>query len=181
MDNLSELHKITSKWLWTLQAQRYSIYHYMILVSLSPNHSVSIYNHPFSSYRPFWHKCTEWAQINANTTRSKVPHICVNHVRKSPISHRSLYDQAFSSYRPFWDKCTECPERISNSIGSKVPHIFTSVPESLIFDRFTLRPCVLELQAILTQVHRNWPKITLNTARLKLPYMCITSVPESQI
>ena len=32
--------------------------------------SVSLYGKPFSSYRPFWDKCTEWPKMTLNTKRS---------------------------------------------------------------------------------------------------------------
>ncbi len=46
-----------------------------------------------------------------------------------------------------------------NPTRSKVPHIcFTSTHGSQISLRFALRPAVLEIQAILRQVHRMTPR-----------------------
>ncbi len=58
---LRQVHQMTPKWLWTVQGHMCHIY--MLLVSTSPKfHSVSLYDEPFSKYRPFWDKCTEWPQ-----------------------------------------------------------------------------------------------------------------------
>ncbi len=55
------------------------------------------YDSPLLSYRPFWYKCTEWLQNNHNSTKSKVPHICVTVRSRRPQVHSiPLYVQPFS-------------------------------------------------------------------------------------
>ena len=57
---------------WTLQGHVWPIY--MLLVYTSPKfHSISLYDQPFSRYRPFWDKCSEWPQIDLDNTRSNYP------------------------------------------------------------------------------------------------------------
>ena len=86
---------------------------YPIYVSqLSPGlkcHSVSLYDQAFSSYKPFWHKCTKWAKMTLNTTRSKIHHICVTSVPESQISPRLLCDHSFSRYRTFYNSPLTAP------------------------------------------------------------------------
>ncbi len=48
-------------------------------------HSVSLYDQPFSRYRPFWDKCTEWPQIDLEPHKVKLPYICITSVRDSQI------------------------------------------------------------------------------------------------
>ena len=56
-----------------------------------------------------------------------------------------------------------------------------SVDGSIISICFCSMGNLFELQAILREVHRMVPKMTLNTTRSKLPHICFTSVHESQI
>ena len=50
---------------------------YVLLVSLSPKFQPVLVNDwPFSSYKTFWDKCTEWTQMTLNPTRSNLPNIC---------------------------------------------------------------------------------------------------------
>ena len=103
---LREVHRMILKWLWTQKGQRYPIC--MLQQPPSPRfHPYALHRHPFSSYRPFWDKCTERPQMTLNTKRSKVPHICcISNL--SPNFHPiSLYGQPFSSYRPICDKYTK--------------------------------------------------------------------------
>ncbi len=73
------------------------------------NFTFSLYGQPSSSYRPFWHKCTNWPQNDIDTKRSKLPHI---HKRTTPESNHSisLLGTVVFKCRPFWDKCTEWPQ-----------------------------------------------------------------------
>ncbi len=65
-----QVHRMIPKWPWTLQGQRYPIN--VLLVSMCPKfHSVSLYDEPFSSYGPFWDKCTEWPQNNLEPYKFK--------------------------------------------------------------------------------------------------------------
>ena len=58
---LRQVHQMTSKSLWTIIGQRCPI----CMLPPSPKlHSVSLDGQPFSSFRPFWDKCTEWPQNN---------------------------------------------------------------------------------------------------------------------
>ncbi len=81
-----QMHRMTPKWPWTLKDQRYPIhilqrhvpttlnFHSVPLLRWTPNfHSVALLGWPFSSYMPFWDKCTEIMTLN--TKRSKVHHI----------------------------------------------------------------------------------------------------------
>ncbi len=60
------MHGVTSKWPWTQWCQRYPLY--VVSVPLSSKFQTVL---PFSSYRPFRHKCTEWPQMTLNTTKSR--------------------------------------------------------------------------------------------------------------
>ncbi len=89
VSNFTQFHSMTScfrdtgnfetsalndpKWYWTLQGQRYPIY--VLLVFTSPKfHSISLYNEPFSKYRPFWDKCSEWPQIGFEPCKVNLPY-----------------------------------------------------------------------------------------------------------
>ncbi len=49
---------------------------YMWQVPPSPNfHSILLFSQSFSSYRPFWYKCTKWPKVTFNSKRSKLPHV----------------------------------------------------------------------------------------------------------
>ncbi len=81
----------------------------MLLVSTfhSNFHSVLLYDQSFSSYRPFWDKCTKWPQMTLNPVRSNVAKCTPYMLRVSPIpkfQSVSLYDQPFIEISLFWKK-----------------------------------------------------------------------------
>ncbi len=81
---LRKVHWMTPKWPWTLQGHRYQIN--VLLVSMSPKfHSVSLYDQPFSRYRPFWNKCTEWPQNDLNPYKFKCTQYIYNYCTWVPI------------------------------------------------------------------------------------------------
>ena len=61
------------------------------------------------------------------------------------------------------------------------PYSMYSVDGSIISICFRSVGNLFELQAILREVHRMVPKMTLNTTRSKVPHICFTSVHGSQI
>ena len=84
----------------------------------------------------------------------------------------SLYGQLFWVTGHFETSAVNDPKMTLNTKRSNIPHMhITTVAESQISIRFTLRPAIFELQAILRQVHRWPPKVTLNTKRSKLPHI----------
>ncbi len=63
-----QVHWMTPKCPWILQCQMYPIY--VLLLFMSPTfHFVSLYDQPFSTYRPFWDKCTHDPKITLHPTR----------------------------------------------------------------------------------------------------------------
>ncbi len=121
--------------------------------------------------------------MTLNTTRCHMCHMYTLLVSTSPIFHSGLlYNEAFLKYRPFWDKCTKWPQIDIEPNKVKLPYICaTTFPECQISFLFTLRPVVVELQAIVRQVHRNDLRKALETTRSKVHHICVTCVPESQI
>ncbi len=99
------------KWPWTLQGHMYP--RYVLLVSTSPTfHSFLLYNQPFSGYRPFWDKCTEWPQINLEPYKVKLPSNPYNY---SPwVSNFTLWPAVFGRWRPFWDKVHRMTTKLSH-------------------------------------------------------------------
>ncbi len=65
-----------------------------------------------------------------------------------------------------------------NTTGSNIPIYVLVVSQILV--HFALRRAVFELQAILMQVHQ-MTKMTLNTTRSEVHYICVVSIPESQL
>ncbi len=121
-------------------------------------HSVSLYDQPFSRYRQFWDKRTEWHQSNLEPHRVKLPYICITSVRDYQILVRfalwpALFEiQARQVHRmtPNWSWILQCQITL---------YYITTVPECQISLRFALWPAVLELQAILRHVHRITSKL----------------------
>ncbi len=73
---LRQVHRMTPKWPWTLQGQRYPIN--VLEVSMGPKfNAVSLYNQPFSRFRPFGDKCTEWPQVDLETFKVKLSYMCI--------------------------------------------------------------------------------------------------------
>ncbi len=102
--------------------------------------------------------------------------ICTSQLpQSSKFTSVLLYSQPFWSYRPFWEKCTEWPQYdINSQISLNTTRSITA--ESQISLRFTLRPTLFNLQAILRQVH--WMTLMiLNTTRSKVPIYIYHSFP----
>ncbi len=55
----------------------------------------------FSTYRPFWDKCTNNPQMTLNTKRAKLPQVQVTTTTESQISLHFALQPAISCYRPF--------------------------------------------------------------------------------
>ncbi len=108
---LRQVHQMTPKWPWILQGHRYPIY--VLLVSMSPKfHFVSLYDEPFSSYRPFWEKRTKWPQNDLESYKVKLSYIyvCFTSIHEAQIS---LFCSKTNHYRvtgQFWEKCTKWPQ-----------------------------------------------------------------------
>ncbi len=105
----------------------------------------------------------------------------------------SLYDLLFLSYMPFWYKYSEWPpNNIEHCNVKSTPYMCYWHSESQTSLRFPLWEAVLEIQAILRQVHWIndpiflgslivWSQMTLNTTRSNVTHMCYYSVHKSQI
>ncbi len=121
--HLTQGHRMTPKWTCTLQGHMCPLY--VLLVSTNPTvHSVSLYDHPFSRYKSFWDKCTEWPQISLEPYKVKLPYICIIGIPGSQISLRSVLRPAVLIYRPVWDKCTELPQNDLEHYNVKgTPHM----------------------------------------------------------
>ena len=161
-----------------------TIYMYVLLVSTIPKfQSVSLYGQLFSTYGPFWEKCTKWPKMTLNSARSKVPHICAIILSLSPkFQTISLYDQPFWSYRLFWDKGTKGPQ---TDLGHyKVKGILWLMsPKSQTSIRFPLQPAVWSYRHFKTSGPNdlNIEHYLLNITRSKVHHICVTSVPKSLI
>ncbi len=161
----------------------YSCY-YMCSAHMSPKfHSISLYDQPFSSYRPFWDN----SQVHQNdrkwplrTLPGQMYSIYVFLISK--FHSVSLHDQPFLRYRPFWDMCTEWPQNYLEPLqGQMYPICVTSVFESQLSFLFTLLPAVFELHAILRQMHWMPPKFHWTLQGNRYPIHMYVLVPESQI
>ncbi len=131
---------------------------YVLLVSTSNKfHSISLCE-LFSSYRPFWEKCTEWPPNDLEYYML----ICTPYVLLVSLIPKfnsvSLYNQPFLRYRASSDKLTEWPQNDLESYKVKcTAYMYNYSPWVLNSLRFALRPTVFEIQAILRQVHRMTP------------------------
>ncbi len=133
----------------TLNTRSSSVYHIMLLVSLSLKfQSVSFYDQPFWSYRPFWGKCTKWPQMTFRITNSKVPHRCFYcPCQFQPVS---LYNEPFPIYRPFWDKYvyierSKIPLNTTNTTRSKVPMYVFLMSQSPKLHPFAWRETICDI------------------------------------
>ena len=90
---------------------------HVLLVSMTPKfRSISLYDQPFSKYRQFWGKCTEWPQNDLKPYKVKgtsyvfyyYPRVCVLSISLSIKFHLIfLDDQPFSRYNVVDNqKCT---------------------------------------------------------------------------
>ncbi len=180
------MHWMTLKWHWTLWGQIYTLY--VLLVPLSPKvHSVSLNNQPFSRYRPFCGKCTEWPPNDLEQYKVICAAIYVLLVSTTTqFRFVSLYDQMFSRYRLFWDKCTEWHQMDLEHYKVKIalymckyrPRFSNSTPFRSTFSSYRL------FWDKCTEWHQNgleYNKVKgtpyFSTER---SFVC-TSVPESQI
>ena len=92
----------------------------------------------------------------------------------------SLSDEPYSSYRSFWDKCTKWRQNdLECCEVTDTPYYYYIFSAQISF-YFTHRPAVFELRPIVRQVYQ-WPHMTLNNTKSKVPYICSTISPESQI
>ena len=158
---------------------------YVLPVSTSPKfHSVSLYDNPFWSYRPFWEKSAPKSpQMTFNTTNSNVPLMCYlgpwfPNFTPYPSTAISL------RYRALWYKCTEWPQNDLEPYKVKcTPYMYT-LPESQISLCFALRPAVFEIQAILKKVHRmtpTWPWMGQGNSYLVYVLLLSTSFKSQSI
>ncbi len=132
---------------------------HVLQVSTRPKFTVSLYDESFSSYRPFWEKCTKWPQHDLEHYKLKCsPYVLI--VSMSPKVHSvSLYDQPFLKYRAFWDKRTEWPQNdLEPYKFNCTPYIYNYCPQVSNFTPFRSTPSLFNIQAILRQVHWMIPK-----------------------
>ncbi len=177
---LRQVHWMTPKSPWILQGQMYPIH--ALQVSTRPIfHSVSRYDEPFLSYRPFWEKCTKWPQNDLKLYKVKyTPYMCYKYPRGVNFTV-SLYDKSFSSYWPFWEKCTKLPQSDLEHYKLKCsPHVLivSMIPK---FHSVSLyNQPFLRYRAFWDKC-TEWPQNDLEPYKVKLPYLCITNVRNSQI
>ncbi len=88
---------------------------YVILVFLSPN-----FQSVLGYWQPFWTTPND-LKTTLNTTRPKVPHICITGVTEPIISH-------FRVTGHFWESCTKRPRMTLNTTRSNLPHICYQCP-----------------------------------------------------
>ena len=69
--------------------------------------SISLYDQPFSSCKPFWDKCSEWAKNDTGHYKVKGIYYALLVHPGPKFQSVLLYGHSFSSCRPVWDKCTE--------------------------------------------------------------------------
>ena len=169
---LRKVPQMTPKWPQTLKSQMYLLY--VLPVSTSPKfYSISLYDEPFSSYRPFWEKSTEWPQHDLERCKLKsTPYALL--VSLAPKFHPvSLYGQPFLRYRTFWDKCTKWPPKWPWTLQGQVTvYMYKYTPWSPNFTPFWCTTNRFRDTANLETSAINDPKMTLNPTRSKVPHIC---------
>ncbi len=167
------------KWPLTLpyvQSQMYPIY--VLLVSTRPKcHSVKLMTSCF--VRPFWDKCTEWAQNNVEPYKVK----CTPYWLLVSLSVRfqsfSLYDHPVLSYSPFWGKCTNGTHKWPWTLQGHIYLICVLLVSR--FPNFTpFRSMVSRFWVtghFETSESNDHPKWHWTLQWSNVPHICITSVP----
>ena len=149
---------------------------YVSLVSKSPIvHFVSLYDEPFLKYRPFWDKCPEWPQTDLEPYKVKLQlHSLI------PKFHSVLmYDQPFSRYSQFGDKCTKWPQ------NDLEPYTIKGTPYMLLVSTSPKFHSVSPYDQSFRDTGQfetrvpNDPKMSLNTTRLYVSHICVTSIQKS--
>ncbi len=122
-------------------------------------HSVSLYDQPFSRYRPFWDKYTEWPQSDLEPYKAKLPYICIIRVHDSQISLRFALRPALFEIQTILRQVHRMTPNWSWTLQRQITlYLYNkTVPESQISLRFALRLAVLGLQAILRHC-TEWPQ-----------------------
>ena len=150
---------MTSKWLWTLKGHWYPVY-VLHLPSSRKFHSISLHGYPFSNYRQFWDKCTEWTHNNPEQKdtpkyRYQLPRSPTFTPFHSTFSH-------FGVTCHFETSAPNKPKMTLNTKRSKVSHILMRIYLTLSPNfhpvYFALWLAMFELPATLTQVHPMIPK-----------------------
>ncbi len=168
----------------TLSTSRsYVPYIYMLLGSMSPKfHSISLHDEPFSCYRPFWEKCTQWPQNDLEPYKVKLSYICITSVPDSQMSlHFTLRPAIFEIQAilrqvhrmiPNWPWTQQ--RQITLYLYNNCPRVSNFTPFGSTTSRFGVTGH-FETRA------PNDLKMTLNITRSKVHHICVTSVPESHI
>ncbi len=129
--------------------------------------------------------------MTLNTKRSKVPHTnitippspspkfqCVSLYAPPRVS--ILYGQPFSIYRPFWDKCSKWPQNDLWTLKVKgTSYIYYNQPQVPNFTPFTCTASRFRVTAPFETSAPKDPKMNLNTKRLKVPIVQVTTTTES--
>ncbi len=171
---------MTPNWPWTLQGQ---------ITPYVYNNCPRVSNFtPFCSmtscFRVICHFETSAPndpKLTLNPTRPNYP-IYVLLVSTSPKFHSiSLYYVPFLKYRPFWDKCTERPQIDLKPYKVELPYMYNICLRVSNFTPFCSMTSCFRVIGHFETSAPNDPRMTLNTARSKVHYICVTSVPKSQI
>ncbi len=147
-----------------------SLHEYQILLRFTVRRAIL-------SYRQFCEKCTKWPKMTLNTTSSNVPHVCYLcpwFLNFTPFCY---------TVSPFWDighfdtRAPNDPQITSNPTRSNVPDICITTLGSQIslYDQPFLK------YKPFWDKCTEWPQIDLEPYQVKLPYICINGVPDSQI
>ena len=135
---LKQMHWMTPKWPWTQQGHHHGYPICGLPVSRRPKfRSISLYDQLFQSYRPFWHKCTEWPQNDLEYYKVKgTPYICYYcpwFPNFSPFRSMTSYIQVTGHFEK---SLSNDAKMTLNPTRSKVPHIcVTSLPKFVFYNQ----------------------------------------------
>ncbi len=149
---------------------------------MSPKiYSVSLFDQPFSRYRPFWDNCTEWPQIDLAQYKVKLPYICITSVRDSQISLRFALRPALFETQAILRQVHQMTSNWPWTLQRQITlYLYNNCPW---VSNFTLFHSTTSRFGVTGQFETHAPndlKMTLNTTRWKVHHICVTTVPESQ-
>ncbi len=132
----------------SLEAQRYLIY---AVREPQISNLLKFWISCFSSYRPFWDRCTEWLQNDPQ----RCPQICVTGMLESQISLRFTLPPAVFDLLAILRQVHWMPPKWPWALqGQRYP--IYAVSESQISVRFVVQRTIFALQVILRQMTPKW-------------------------
>ena len=177
------------KWSWTcVTCVHVSTCVHVLLASLIPKfHSVLLSSQPLLRYMACWDKRTEWAQIDLEPCKVKLPYIWIASIPDSQIPLRfALWPAIFEIQVILRQIHRMTPKGLWTLQG----HTRSYVPQIYIFYHYQRVPSFTPFHSTTRDFWNTghfekrselWPQIDLEPYKVKLPYIGIRGVPESQI